>query len=89
LGNLTIESVAMPYIAHHISRSLVFEPELLLVMGDAYDRSLGLFAKVPSEVVQQAIASQIIVMAERGLSDPATLCRKSLTAFRRLENQFA
>lgn len=79
----------MPYIARHISRSLVFEPELLLAMGDAYDRSLRSFITVPSDLVQQAIASQIIVMAERGLSDPATLCRTSLAAFRRLENELA
>lgn len=79
----------MPYIARHISRSLVFEPELLLSMGDAYDQSLRSFLKDPSEPVRQAIASQIIVMAERGLSDPATLCRMSLAAFRRLENEFA
>jgi len=79
----------MPYIAHHISRSLVFEPELLSAMGDAYDRSLRLFLALPSKSVQLAIASQIIVMAEFGLKDPATLSRQSLAAFRRLENDFA
>lgn len=79
----------MPHIARHISRSLVFEPEHLMAMGDAYDRSLRFFLDLPSDSVQQAVASQIIVMAERGLSDPATLCRVSLAAFRRLENEFA
>ena len=79
----------MPYIARHISRSLVFEPEHLLAMGDAYDRSLQLFVGLPNESVQQAIASHIIVMAERGLRDPGTLSRISLAAFRRLENEFA
>jgi hypothetical protein len=78
----------MPYIVHHISRSLAFDPELLSVMGDAYDRSLQLFTRRPSEAVRHAIASQIIVMTERGLRDPVRLCRASLAAFCHLENEF-
>lgn len=59
----------MPYVLHHISRSLAFEPERLSAMGDAYDRSVRSFMTTPGQPVREAIASHIIVLAERGVVD--------------------
>jgi hypothetical protein len=75
----------MPYILHHISRSLDFDPERLSAMGEAYDRSVQSFMKVPSRPVREAIASHIIVLAERGIVDSMTLCRAALAAFRQTQ----
>ena len=77
----------MPHVLHHISRSLVFEPECLAAMGDAYDRSVQCFDHVPSRPIREAIASHIIVLAERGVSDSATLSRGALAAFRWAQNE--
>ena len=75
----------MPYVVHHISRSLSFTPELLQVMGEAYDLSLESFTQLPSADVREAVASQIVALAERGMADPATLCRQAVMAYHRLE----
>lgn len=75
----------MPYVLHHISRSLDFNPEHLSAMGEAYDRSVQSFTNVPSQPVREAIASHIIVLAERGVIDSMTLCRGALAAFRQTQ----
>jgi hypothetical protein len=77
----------MPYVLHHISRSLAFDPERLSAMGDAYDRSVRSFMTAPGQPVREAIASHIIVLAERGVVDSATLCQGALAAFRQTENE--
>jgi hypothetical protein len=77
----------MPYIVHHISRSLAFGPERLSATGDAYDRSVRSFMTAPSRPVREAIASHIIVLAERGVIDSMTLCRGALAAFRQTQNE--
>jgi hypothetical protein len=77
----------MPYVLHHISRSLSFGPECLSAMGDAYDRSVRSFIATPSQPVREAIASHIIVLAERGVVDSTTLCRGALAAFRQTQNE--
>jgi hypothetical protein len=77
----------MPYILHHFSRSLDFDPEHLLAMGEAYDRSMQSFVNVPSQPVREAIASHIIVLAERGVVDSAALCQAALAEFREIQNE--
>ena len=77
----------MPYIVHHISRSLAFGPERLSATGDAYDRSVRSFMTAPGQPVREAIASHIIVLAERGVIDSTTLCRGALAAFRQTQNE--
>jgi hypothetical protein len=77
----------MPYVLHHFSRSLDFDPERLSAMGEAYDRSVRSFSKLPSRPVREAIASHIIVLAERGVADSAILCRAALAAFRDAQNE--
>jgi hypothetical protein len=77
----------MPYVLHHISRSLAFDPERLSEMGDAYDRSVRSFMTTPGQPVREAIASHIIVLAERGVVDSTTLCQGALAAFRQTQNE--
>ena len=56
----------------------VFEPAILLVMGNAYDRALQSFAKAPPRLVREQIASNILALTRRGMSDPVELYRASL-----------
>ena len=77
----------MPYVLRHISRSLAFGPERLSAMGDAYDRSVRSFTTLPGQPVREAIASHIIVLAERGVIDSQALCRGALAAFRLTQNE--
>jgi hypothetical protein len=56
----------------------VFEPAILLVMGNAYDRALQSFAKIPPRLVREQIASNILALTRRGMSDPGELYRASL-----------
>jgi hypothetical protein len=55
--------------------------------GGAYDRSVRSFVKPPSRPVREAIASHIIVLAERGVADSTTLCQATLAAFRDAQNE--
>jgi len=59
----------------------------LFAMGEAYDRSVRAFASLPSRPVREAIASHIIVLAERGVADSATLCQAALAAYRDAQNE--
>jgi hypothetical protein len=77
----------MPYVLHHISRSLAFGPERLSAMGDAYDRSVRSFTTFPGQPVREAIASYIIALAELGVIDSKALSRRALTAFRHAQNE--
>ena len=56
----------------------VFEPAILSVMGNAYDRALQSFAKAPTRFVREQIASNILALTQRGMTDPVELCRGSL-----------
>ena len=58
----------------------VFEPAILSVMGNAYDRALQSFAKAPTRFVREQIASNILALTQRGMTDPVELCRGSLDA---------
>jgi len=58
----------------------VFEPAILSVMGKAYDRALQSFAKAPTRFVREQIASNILALTQRGMTDPVELCRGSLNA---------
>ena len=58
----------------------VFEPAILLAMGNAYDRALQSFAKAPPRLVREQIASNILALTQRGMTDPVELCRGSLDA---------
>ena len=46
----------MPYVLHHFSRSLDFDPERLSAMGEAYDRSVRSFVKLPRRPEQKRTA---------------------------------
>ena len=56
----------------------VFEPAILSVMGNAYDRAVQSFAKAPPRLVREQIASNILALTRRGMSDPVELYRASL-----------
>ena len=58
----------------------VFEPAILSIMGNAYDRALQSFAKAPTHLVREQIASNILALTQRGMTDPVELCRGSLDA---------
>jgi hypothetical protein len=58
----------------------VFEPAILSVMGNAYDRALQSFAKAPTRFVREQIASNILALTQRGITDPVELCQGSLGA---------
>lgn len=70
----------MPTIANYIDRSAVFEPEAILVMGEAYERALSTFATRLPESVRQVLAARIIELAAKGERDPHKLCEECLTA---------
>src|SRR3974390_3581467 len=65
---------------HAHRKEAVFEPTILSIMGNAYDRALQSFAKAPTHLVREQIASNILALTRRGMTDPVELCRGSLDA---------
>ena len=66
----------MAQILPFVRRRNVFEPDVTLAMGDAYDKAI---ATIPTEaqslfVVRQLIAKRIIRMAQKGVVDRDQLC---------------
>ena len=59
-----------------IRRSSVFDPDVTLAMGKAYDKAIGtVHANVESQfVVRELIAKRIIQMAQKGIVDRDQLC---------------
>ena len=70
----------MTNIIDYIRRPAVFEPEVVTIMGDAYQRALGSFDTLPAKIVREVIAARIIGMTQKGERDPAVLCAKALEA---------
>ena len=70
----------MTNIVDYIRRPGVFEPEVVGVMGDAYERALASFDTVPAKTVREIIAGRIIGLAQKGERDPSVLCEKALEA---------
>jgi hypothetical protein len=70
----------MPTILNYIPRALVFEPEIVAAMGDAYDRALRSFDTEPPRSVREIVAARIISLAQNGESDPHKLCEEALFA---------
>jgi UDP-2,3-diacylglucosamine pyrophosphatase LpxH len=59
---------------HALFRDRAFEPERLMVMGEAYDLVIKEMPKADSEEV----AAVIIEMAQRGVMDAPTLATSTL-----------
>jgi hypothetical protein len=55
-----------------------FEPHILLIMEDAYQRVCRSIIATAS--VKQVIAKRIVELIHQGERDPHTLCRKSLAS---------
>ncbi len=71
----------MRSVSGHISPPYAFEPPVLTAMGDAYDRALSSFSVPPNRSFREAIAGEIIRLAQRGTSDPGKLCEEILLAY--------
>jgi len=70
----------VPTISNYIQGLTVFGPEIISVMGDAYERALKSFPTPAPKCVREVIAARIIDMAKTGESDPRKLCDESLAA---------
>jgi hypothetical protein len=66
----------MPSITHYTNGAGEFEPDVLLVMEDAYQRVCR--SIIASLSVKRVIAKRIVELIHQGERDPHTLCRKSL-----------
>jgi hypothetical protein len=73
--------VLMPSILHHIAQSEAFDPQALSAMGEAYDRAIASFSSFPSRPIREAVAGEIIKLAQQGLLDPIKLCEEALAAY--------
>ena len=71
----------MPSIRNYILSTVEFEPAALAAMGEAYDRAIASFSTRPSQIIREAIANEIIKLAQQGLLDSLKLCEKALAAY--------
>ena len=67
----------MPTITDHI-QGAVFEPQIISLMGSAYERALKSFPGTASQHIREAIAGHIIFMVRAGERNPDKLCEESL-----------
>ena len=59
-----------------------FDPEIVHVMGEAYDAARkALHDRGQPAVVQEILARRIIEIAKNGERDPTQLCERALIAF--------
>ena len=70
----------MTNIIDYIRRPAVFEPEVVVAMGDAYERALASFPTLPAKTVREVLAGRIIDLAKKGERDPRALCERALAA---------
>jgi hypothetical protein len=56
-----------------------FGPELIELMGDAFDLAMGQLSFVPAKIVQEAMANRIIEAADQGVRDVEQLVDAALT----------
>lgn len=66
----------MPSIILYTNGAGDFEPEILLVMEDAFERVCRSITAAAS--VRRVIAKRIVELVREGERDPYILCRKSL-----------
>jgi hypothetical protein len=72
----------MAQIVQFIRPADAFEPEVLLVLGKAYDMAVAALHDVGQpQVVREVLAQRIIQAAQTGERDPAALCATALAAF--------
>jgi len=66
----------MAQILPFIRRCNVFEPDVTLAMGDAYDKAMATISTEAQSqfVVRELIARRIIRMAQKGVVDRDQLC---------------
>jgi len=66
----------MAQILRFIRRCNVFEPDVTLAMGDAYDKAMATISTEAQSqfVVRELIARRIIRMAQKGVVDRDQLC---------------
>jgi hypothetical protein len=65
----------VPFLRPHGS---LFDDEVTRLMGEAFDMAAKSLDGAPSAVVYEAIASRIVVAAQRGERDPRQLCRAGM-----------
>jgi hypothetical protein len=68
----------MPTINDYIQVPAVFEPEIIAVMGDAYERALKSLPTSAPKSVREVIAARIMDLAKTGESDSRKLCDECL-----------
>jgi hypothetical protein len=56
----------------------LFDDEATRLMGEAFDMAARALDGSPPAVVYEAVASRIIVAAQRGERDPKQLCRAGM-----------
>ena len=66
----------MPSISLYTNGAGGFEPQLLIIMEDAYQRVCR--SVIATVSVKESIAKRIVELIHQGERDPHTLCRKSL-----------
>jgi len=71
----------MPFIRYYIPSHVEFDPAALAAMGEAYDRAIASFSTRPPQIIREAIADEVIKLAQQGLLDPVKLCEKALAAY--------
>ena len=79
----------MSTIINYIRRSEAFDPEILSLMGAAYERALKSFPTSAPKTVREVIATRIIAGARDGERDPDKLCQMALSglAWSKLNDQ--
>jgi hypothetical protein len=70
----------MPCIRNYIPPHTEFDPAALAAMGEAYDRAIASFSTRPLRQIREAIADEIIKLAQKGQLDPVKLCEEALAA---------
>lgn len=66
----------MPTIAGHINGG-IFEPDVLIIMEDAYQRVCR--SVIATASIKKIVAMRIVELINQGERNPHTLCRESLT----------
>jgi hypothetical protein len=71
----------MPFIRFYIPTSAEFDPAALASMGEAYERALASFSEFQNQAIREAVAGEIINLAQQGLLDPIKLCERAVAAY--------
>lgn len=72
----------MAQIVQFIRPADSFDPEVVSVLGKAYDMAVAALNDIGQpQVVREVLAKRIIKAAQKGERDPAALCAIALAAF--------